>query len=49
MMPVKRLSPRKLKQIVEDARTFSFRFLELRREFALLLYRLPESPLDARV
>jgi len=35
MTPVKQLSPRKLKAIVDDARTFSHRFLELRREFAL--------------
>jgi endonuclease VIII len=35
MTRVKRLSGSKLKAIVNDARTFSFRFLELRREFAL--------------
>jgi endonuclease-8 len=35
MARVGRLSARRLKQIVEDARAFSFRFLELRREFAL--------------
>jgi endonuclease-8 len=35
MTRVSRLSPRRLKAIVDDARTFSFRFLELRREFAL--------------
>ena len=29
------LSPRRLRAIVADARTFSFRFLELRRQFAL--------------
>jgi endonuclease-8 len=32
---VRRLSPRKLRLIADDARAFSFRFLELRREFAL--------------
>jgi endonuclease-8 len=32
---VGRLSPRQLRTIADDARTFSFRFLELRREFAL--------------
>jgi endonuclease-8 len=32
---VRHLSPAKLKAIVADARTFSFRFLELRRQFAL--------------
>jgi endonuclease-8 len=30
-----RLTPRKLRLIADDARAFSFRFLELRREFAL--------------
>lgn len=35
MTRVGRLSKRKLKQIVDDARAFSFRFLELRRQFAL--------------
>jgi endonuclease-8 len=35
MTRVRRLSARKLRAIVDDARTFSFRFLELRREFAL--------------
>jgi len=35
MTRVDRLSTRRLKAIVEDARTFSFRFLELRRQFAL--------------
>jgi endonuclease-8 len=35
MTRVKRLSPRKLRAIVADARVFSFRFLELRRQFAL--------------
>ena len=32
---VKALAPRQLRAIVADARVFSFRFLELRREFAL--------------
>jgi len=32
---VDRLSPTKLRQIADEARAFSFRFLELRREFAL--------------
>lgn len=32
---VRSLSPKTLRAIVEDARVFSFRFLELRREFAL--------------
>ncbi len=32
---VNSLTPRKLRAIVADARTFSFRFLELRRRFAL--------------
>jgi endonuclease-8 len=35
MTRVKRLSPAKLRAIVAEARTFSFRFLELRRRFAL--------------
>jgi endonuclease-8 len=35
MTRVKRLPPPRLKAIVEDARAFSFRFLELRRQFAL--------------
>ena len=32
---VERLSPTELRRIADDARVFSFRFLELRREFAL--------------
>jgi endonuclease-8 len=32
---VGRLSPRRLRRIADDARVFSFRFLELRRTFAL--------------
>jgi endonuclease-8 len=35
MTRVRRVPPTTLKAIVEDARTFSFRFLELRRQFAL--------------
>jgi endonuclease-8 len=35
MTRVKDLSPARLKAIVADARAFSFRFLELRRRFAL--------------
>lgn len=33
--PVRTLSPRRLRAIAHDARVFSFRFLELRRRFAL--------------
>jgi endonuclease-8 len=47
------LSPRKLKAIIADARAFSFRFLELRRVFALRknleIYGRTRCPLCAGV
>lgn len=51
MARVGRLPARKLRQIVDDARTFSFRFLELRRVFALRknleIYGRSECPVCA--
>jgi endonuclease-8 len=35
LVQVRTLTPKRLRAIVADARTFSFRFLELRRQFAL--------------